>query len=158
MMEMEVEPARGIKGHADLYISESETVVDWKVLGNTSIRALKQNGPHEQYRTQVHLYAKGFILQGFPVENVAIAALPRSGFLRDLYVWTEPYSEALADNAIQRFRTIIELCDELQVENNPKLFWAFATHPGKCEWCPFFSPNASTPGTTCPGDFSHERS
>jgi hypothetical protein len=58
---------------------------------------------------QAHLYGRGFALLGKPVKNVALAFMPREGSLRDIFVWTEPYDEAIALQALERFRTIRSL-------------------------------------------------
>lgn len=43
-----------ITGHADLFDLEVGEVTDWKIVGATTLRNAKANGPSETYRTQAH--------------------------------------------------------------------------------------------------------
>lgn len=96
-------------GDSDLYDGDRATVVDWKTSSKARLKAYRANGPGQQYRFQAHLYGRGFVLLGLPVENVAIAFVPRDGSLNDLYVWTEPYDESVALQALDRYSKIREL-------------------------------------------------
>lgn len=93
-------------GRCDLYDTDRRTVIDHKIVGITQLRKYRTNGPGAQYRYQGHLYGLGWALEGWPVEHVAVAFWPRGGRLPELYVWNEPYSPAVAHEAIDRFRTI----------------------------------------------------
>jgi hypothetical protein len=108
-------------GDLDFYDADTFTVVDDKVVGLPKIKKVKANGPGDQYRRQVHLYGAGLIRQGYRVDNVAIAFWNRNGFLHDLHVWTEPYDEAVAVEALDRFRTIRALALSLGVAVLPEL-------------------------------------
>lgn len=93
-----------ITGNADLYDLATGDVTDWKVVGATTLRDVKANGPSAQYRTQAHLYGRGFTRRGLPVENVRVAYLPRNSVtgLADAVIWSEPYDEQVALDALQR--------------------------------------------------------
>jgi hypothetical protein len=91
-----------IWGSADLFDMLTGTVVDWKIVGNTSLRAARMIGPKPQYRTQVHCYGRGFVGQGYVVSSVAIMWLPSAGDLRDAVWWSEPYDESVALEGLQR--------------------------------------------------------
>jgi hypothetical protein len=93
-------------GRADLYDSELFTVIDHKVVGAAPQKSFKANGPGPAYRRQGHLYGLGYTLAGHRVDHVAIAFHLRGGRLSDLYVWTEPYDEAIAREALARFQII----------------------------------------------------
>lgn len=93
-------------GNADLYDRDRKVVIDHKVVGIAPLKKYRLSGPGDQYRYQGHLYGKGFVKAGREVETVAIAFWPRGGRLSELYVWTEAYDEAIADEALFRFRTI----------------------------------------------------
>lgn len=93
-------------GDADLYDGDTDTVVDYKTKSFNGIKEVKANGPKQQQRYQGHLYGLGFARLGRPVKNVALAFIPREGALRDFYVHVEPYDEAVAVEALERFRTI----------------------------------------------------
>lgn len=96
-------------GRADLYDTRHNTVVDHKIVGSASLKKYKASGPGKQYRTQAHLYGKGYRLAGYDVEHVAIAFWHRGGRLGDLYVWTEPFTESIADEALERYQTLKNL-------------------------------------------------
>ena len=92
-----------VTGHADLYDGLTGDVTDWKIVGASTIKAAKANGPSDTYRRQAHLYGRGFTRRGLPVRNVRIAYLPRTSVnLRDAYLWTEPYDELVALAALAR--------------------------------------------------------
>jgi hypothetical protein len=96
-------------GDLDFYDADTYTVVDDKVVGLPKIKKVREHGPGDQYRRQIHLYGRGLALAGYRVDNVAIAFWNRNGFLHDLYVWVEPYDEAVALEALDRYRTIRDL-------------------------------------------------
>lgn len=144
---MEIGP--GIRGTLDVYHKPSKTVVDYKVLGADSLRSLRTGGPRAQYRTQVHAYGFGLWRLGVDVENVAIVGLPRSGFLRDLVVWTEPYDVNVVEQAFQRWYTLAEAAPALA----PEHFTLLARVDGPCAFCNWFNPAlaAEHPELACPG-------
>ena len=69
-----------VRGHFDLYDTDTRMLIDHKVLGKTSLLKLIRQGPKPEYRVQGHLYALGLSQQGYPVETVAIAAWARDGW------------------------------------------------------------------------------
>lgn len=81
-----------LKGHCDLYIKSTQTVIDWK----TTTKKNMSRFPSEQQRMQVQLY--GYLLEenGYPVKTVALCAIPRDGWLKDIKVYSEPYDRAVA--------------------------------------------------------------
>lgn len=92
-----------ITGHADLFDLEVGEVTDWKIVGATTLRNAKANGPSETYRTQAHLYGLGFAFRGLTVHRVRIAYLPRNSVhLGDAHIWSEPFDPVRAMTAIQR--------------------------------------------------------
>jgi hypothetical protein len=134
-----------ITGSCDAYHQPTRTLIDHKVVGLASLRDKKANGPGQQYRIQVHLYAAGFVMAGIPVEHVAINFLPQNGNLSDAHWWTEPFDFALAAHAIARLRAIeahITTAGEVEGLNAVEAW---------CEWCPFHTPGATDLTTGCPG-------
>jgi hypothetical protein len=93
-------------GSLDLWDVWRKTVIDHKIVGAKPLQKYRTNGPGLQYRRQAHLYGYGVAKAGGPVEHVALAFWPRGGRLSELYVWTEPYSEAVAVEALDRYRLI----------------------------------------------------
>lgn len=93
-----------ITGHSDLFHVPTGTVIDHKIVGPKQLAHYRLHGPSEQYRTQAHLYAKGFTDDGGwgPARTVAIAFLPRDGELSSAVFWSEPYDPHRAVNALGR--------------------------------------------------------
>lgn len=102
-----------ITGHADLFDLQVGEVTDWKVVGATTLRNAKANGPSETYRTQAHLYGLGFAYRGLTVHRVRIAYLPRNSVhLGDAHVWSEPFDPVRAMTAIRRADDIAQTIDK----------------------------------------------
>lgn len=155
LVERRLDIRPGLAGSCDAYHVPDHTVVDHKLVGPTKLREYKISGPGEQYRKQVHIYGKGYRLLGLPVREVAIAFYPRAGQLagtHGLHVWSEPFDEALADEAIDRVDTLLELVLAMDVEHHPENYKAIPRLPGRnCTYCPWFKPGPDA-GAACPGE------
>lgn len=104
-----------VKGHADLYDVHAGVVVDYKLVGKSTLDEVKRT-PKTTYRNQVHLYAKGITALGHNVHDVAIWYLPRNAKSIDAgHVHTEPYDPAVADAALSRAGAIAGGIDALGV-------------------------------------------
>ena len=143
-------PGYGIAGHVDAYHHPSNTVVDWKFVGQASMRTYKANGPSQQYRWQAHLYGLGMAMQGHPVANVAIVFIPRSGFTSSIHVWTEPYDETIPEAALQRYEAIKLLAETDGPATLP-------TAPGPCDWCNWHDPQNPDPDRACSGHITQQQ-
>lgn len=98
-----------IWGNSDLLDIDSGTVVDWKIVGPKRLNYYREFGPGAQYRTQAHLYCRGFRRLGFTVNHAMIMFLPRDNELSKYYCWAEPYSEAVALEGLSRMNGLYEL-------------------------------------------------
>ena len=134
-----------ITGSADLYHRPTATIIDHKVVGVASLRDKKANGPGQQYRAQVHLYGAGFLMQGHPVEHVAINFLPQNGNLTDGWWWSEPFDMSIAAAAITRLRDI-----ETKVRTTGNVE-GLAAADAWCAFCPFHLPGSTDLQAGCPG-------
>jgi hypothetical protein len=118
-----------LEGSVDLYDRWTNTVIDWKTVGPTTMRKVQagKGWVSPQYLVQVHLYGLGWSHTfGLPPEMVAIAFLPRNGPLRDLIYWTEEYNPELAMRALARL-------NDLQ----PRHWREVAPEPtDECRFCP----------------------
>jgi hypothetical protein len=96
LTETRVSPHPHYPGHADLYDASEQAVVDWKVLGASSLSKVKRpEGPSRRYKVQLILYGAGFRALGLPVKRVVLAALPRTAAtLDDMFVWDHPCTPA----------------------------------------------------------------
>lgn len=140
--------AYGVSGSCDLYDADQQTVIDHKVVGATALKRYIDKGPSNVYRTQVHLYALGHVQAGRPVRDVAIAFYPRSGYLSDLHVWSEPYDEQVARDALSRAATVAQLAAVLPPGQIPA-----TPDPAGCTWCDFYRPGGPADKSGCPGPF-----
>lgn len=124
-----------ITGHSDLFHCPTGTVIDHKIIGPRQLDKYRLHGPGEQYRTQAHLYAKGFSDDGGwgPARTVAIAFLPRDGELSNAYFWSEPYDPHLAAAAMARANRLHTM---LQVVGIDAALAASALCDDQwCTWC-----------------------
>lgn len=97
-------------GKCDLYQDTTGIVIDHKTSTKKKILSYKANGVGIRNRRQAHLYGLGFAKAGMDVKHVALAFWVRDGMARDLWVWSEPYDEALALETLSRYRTLRDLC------------------------------------------------
>lgn len=152
LTELEVAPSPLVAGHTDLYHAPRALVLDWKFPSPDNLRKMREEGPSLQYQVQVQLYGLGHIKAGRKVDRVGIAALGRSGWLKDLYVWTAQFDKELAEKALQRIYDIgTQVIDNYVVERND---WAAVKRvPTRlCSWCPWYAPEAQGPSAAgCPG-------
>lgn len=147
LVEHRVEVREGLAGSVDLYDKQTKSVIDWKVVGDSSLKRYKANGPGEQYRTQAHLYGVGLSNAGYEVERVAIAFLPRGGTLRAMHLWSEPFNPDIAWKAIARLELAQTSINAAGIEALPLL----PTTDSFCHFCPYFLPGSTDLRTGCPG-------
>lgn len=135
-------------GSTDLYDVDYKRVVDWKIVGTTTMRKIeKGDAPRErigdQYYVQGMTYGKGWVQAGYEVKSVLIAFLPRSNFLNKMKLVEMPFDPEAADRAQARVAAI----DSLRQFIKPHEFPA-----GGCTvWCPFYRPSFPLGETSCPG-------
>jgi len=124
-----------LKGHCDLFIKSTGTVIDWK----TTTKKNASKFPTEQQRMQVQLY--GYLLEeaGYEVKTVSLVALMRDGQMKDTKVHQEPYDRSKALEGIQWIRDIQNTVYPPEPEKS-RVFCA-----NFCEW---YDP---TGGVGCPG-------
>lgn len=135
-------------GSTDLYDVDHQRVVDWKIVGVTTMRKVTKGATPEekigpQYLVQAMTYGKGWAQAGYPVKTIMIAFLPRSNFLNKMQLVEVPYDQSIADRAQARVQTIDRLRAQLQPHQFP---------PGDCTvWCPFYVPKVPLGPSSCPG-------
>ena len=147
--EVRVNPAPWLSGSCDLYDADTRTVIDYKFPGNGRFKAYAKN-MNPVYRMQVHLYGKGFLNAGLPVDTVAVMLMPRGGTLASAHLWSEPYDEAIVAEVLARHEQTVMLLNDFDIEAHPERFdWLEKSGPD-CMFCPWFALNPSTP-LQCPG-------
>lgn len=143
-----------IPAHSDLYTHEFD-VVDYKTTSPDIHRKIKKDGPQPWYVVQGHLYGYGHRAAGRPVRDIVLAFLPRAGWLRDMYLWREPYNEQIALDAIERVYWLGNEAIRLGVLEAPVNWAQIQVTPGEHCWsCPFYvnRPAEQLPdGEGCPG-------
>lgn len=149
LIEHRVDVGDDITGSCDLFDRETRTLIDWKIVAATTLRSAKIDGPSEQYRTQVHAYARGWTRRGVDVDNVGIFYLPSSGELYEGHLWTEPYDEDIAINALERLARIRALTAAF----GTKALSALPTDTPErlCRYCPWHLPASTDLAAACPG-------
>jgi hypothetical protein len=136
-------------GSCDLYDRTTATVIDWKVVGASTLKSARVSGPNPVYRTQVQLYGNGFRNAGLPVERVGIMYLPVAGELADSVWWSEPFSKTAAAEALSRVDGIARA---LAGAGKRVIIPALPTAEHYCGNCPWFRYTASpTSSEACPG-------
>lgn len=143
-----------IHGSCDLYDSWTGTVWDWKTVARNKIREhYRPHGPGAQYRAQAHLYGRGWVRAGLPVNTVGIIFFTRDGEFTDRHVWSEPYNEQVAVDALERAgsiaRALAALGPEFTIPTLP-------TADAYCAFCPYYSKNTPNVATGCPGHVSNK--
>ena len=136
-----------ITGSCDLYDRMTGTVLDHKIVSPTQLRKYRINGPSAQYRTQAHLYGRGWVRAGLPATHVAICFLPRGGRLSDAFLWHEPYNEQIALDGLNRLAGLIVLAGRMGTD----MLAIIPTADQYCASCPFYSPASTDLSTGCPG-------
>lgn len=94
-----------IYGSADVFHVPTGTVVDFKIVGTTTLRKVRADcsGTSLTYKRQIQCYGKGFAAQGHTVRAVAIWYMPRNGMnLSQGRTYTAPYDEQIAVDALDR--------------------------------------------------------
>lgn len=138
-----------IYGSCDLYSVIYQMVIDWKIVGPTTMKEVKSKKvPEPKYVIQSHSYGRGWQRGGVPVVDVGVFFLPAAGELEEGILWHEPFNESLAVEAINRVDAVQRL-----VNQTGRL--APALVPGtehycedRCEWFKYKSDDL-TEG--CPG-------
>ncbi|WP_425837027.1 hypothetical protein [Microbacterium sp. PA5] len=101
-------------GSSDLFDVQEGTVVDWKVVGPTTITAAKR-GPSPVYYRQINLYGLGFRNAGHDVKKVAICYLPRNAVsLAQAVWWEDHFDPAAAQQTLGRANQIVDQINMLR--------------------------------------------
>ena len=92
-----------IQGNTDLFDEHTGTVIDWKLVGKTTLDKVRRRGASLTYQAQAHLYGKGWEDAGHRVNQVLVMFLPRNAVsLRAGIPWSAPYSRRAAELALER--------------------------------------------------------
>jgi len=123
-----------ISGSCDLFDIDAAMVIDWKIVGSTRLALYRRKGPGRQYRSQIHLYARGLVNAGHHVRYVMIAFLPRNEPLSKAWFWSEPYDESVALAALSRAEGFYNLIQQVGLPAALSMYPPCADT--WCPWCP----------------------
>lgn len=151
--EITVQPDPMVKGHCDLFDTQlaGGTVIDWKTVSPTKLKAWKSSGPPDHYKDQVNLYGMGMVKAGFAVNKVCLIAVPRSGWLKDMQVWMEDYQPERAQAALDR---MYGLAGKMIKAGEDLAFSEIDAAPsGECAFCPWYrGGDGKANASGCPGN------
>ena len=131
----------GLKGHCDLFIIDEGIVVDWKTTTKKNLRYF----PSEQQRWQVQVYGWLLSNNGYTVNQVALAAIPRDGVMGEIRVHSEPYDVTIAEQALDWLGEIDQMVQDAVPPPAPE------KHASYCSlYCRYFDPTGvnGCPSTT----------
>lgn len=151
--EMTVHASDQVKGHTDLYDAEHYAVIDYKTKGTEDMRNIRKGAVPADHIQQVNLYALGHIRAGRRVDRVALVFLPRAGWLSGMYVWSAPYDQKIAEDALDRVNKVTAGLIYYKVTDVPENWVKVPATPSKdCSWCPWYNPEVeSASDAGCPG-------
>jgi hypothetical protein len=144
-------------GTADLYDSDTFSLVDHKCQGEGPRDKLRRHGPPQHYYIQMLLYAIGYMYLGQRVDRVVLVSWPRTkSSLEEGYVW-EHIITAEDFELIKDVLAKTEVREAVAVEVNEgrMSIWDVPMTPSyeDCFYCPLFRPQAASDPTVvgCPG-------
>jgi hypothetical protein len=161
-----------LDGNTDLYDLDTGTVIDWKIVGVTTLRNARAGRVGAEYRVQGHSYGLGWVNRGLPVRRVMIVFLPRnSRTVRDAVVWSERFDPAIAQRALRRAERVhaltrtLGLAAALALSNGALReagAYALADPAGlaedlavpiadACRYCPWLAAGSHDLARACPG-------
>lgn len=138
-------PGYDLPGTVDAWHPRLGIVLDWKVVGESTLRTVRTQGPGDQYRTQLHLYALALQSIGGAAHRVVIAFIPRSGRLANVHLWEEPYQDQVAEHGLARLESLRALAA------HPQGAALAPPVPAHCTYCPWWQPSATDLTRACPG-------
>lgn len=134
------------RGTGDLLDRKLRCFVDWKFMGTWSLKHLREKGPSDTYRVQIHTYAYGATQRGEKVDRVAIVGMPRQGAtLDDMFVWSQPYDKSVAESALKR---VAEIGKQMDGGGTPGDF----DTADDCRYCPFHLAKSKDLSHACCGN------
>lgn len=120
----------GLKGHPDVYYDGVVRDVKTKGYGSIQLEMIRQRGPSRGELFQVHCYAAGLILKGYPVHTVELDYIARDS--GEEFLYSEPFSMAVVTEAMDWLRDVREAPVALLERD-------YRPDSGRCRSCEFFT-------------------
>lgn len=146
LLEHRVKVHGSIGGKFDLFDTQTKSIRDWKVPGDSSIKRAKSKGSGA-YSDQIAQYGLGLVAKGYQVDWVEIVYLPRNMTLRNAHIHREKFDP-------ERARAILARHDEIKKTTKSHGIKALALLPTTesfCDWCPYLLPGSPDLSIGCPG-------
>ena len=130
-----------VTGSIDLWDRKTNSTIDWKIVGNTTVTKVKAHGPSQQYRIQASLYGMGLQNEGERVERNCIYFLPRNKTsLGDALPWETRFDPEPGKWALSRAQLLVNLMDCVEQAEGPDVRDSWikqlpAAGPDKCFSC-----------------------
>lgn len=160
LVEQPITIRPGLIGHTDLVDLWTWTIIDHKNVSVASLRSHKKAGhPGPQYEVQAHLYGYGWARAGLPVSKVAIAFYPKSGMMRDSWMWTADYDETIALGALDRMDRLLGNANDAEMADGTVDHYlrSLPRDYAHCDWCPYADTSrtepSENPAVSCSGEF-----
>ena len=129
----------GGRGTSDALYVPTNTVIDWKILGDTTFRQLELEGfkASRKYKAQGHIYGLGWAAAGHRVDWVALGIFGRAKPLSSMFVVAEPFDPAFAAAELGRVSDVRRVVEWLKAQGTSDVSIVPPT-PGKgCYYCPY---------------------
>lgn len=99
-----------IDGSADLYDTDFGYNIDWKIVGDNTLRYARKGILKPSYEVQAHTYGWGQENAGRAPTEVAVAFLPRNArSIFEAVILSADYDRSIAERAFKRANDIMEL-------------------------------------------------
>lgn len=145
LVEQEVS-YRGIPGKLDLFDLWRHRLVDWKTTSLDRLKRYRAEGPPANYVVQLNIYAAGLAAMGYEVDLAALIFIARDGDLSDIWAWTTVPNQAVADEAIDTYSSLVDAMSggKTPADIEP---WSSVL----CNYCPHHQPRSADLAIACPG-------
>lgn len=148
-----------IAGTLDLYDRATSTVIDFKFVGITTLKAARKGQISDKYRTQLALYGLGMAQAGHDVKTLALWFLPSAGSLDDAHYEEWSYDERVAWAAVAKRDRIAAVISEARAEGSDpaSILPLMSTTEDYCRSCPALGAHCSgAKGDVKPGSLGLE--
>jgi hypothetical protein len=110
-----------VSGSIDLYDRKNAATIDWKIVGPTTLRNVKDNGISQQYAVQASLYGLGLANEEQPIRRSAIYFLPRNAIsLNSALPWEAEWDPKPGKWALARAQLLVNLMDIIEQADGPE--------------------------------------
>jgi len=122
-----------LPGNVDCYDKINQMVIDWKTIKKGNGRYFGKN--NRQQIWQIHMYGYLLSKNGYTVKDVALVGIPRDGKFKDILVYSEPYDENIAQEALAHLWKTKDMVEagEKPYPEKPLAFCA--------DFCPDYDPS-----------------